>query len=78
MSKLHDVDFVVLSQGRLIKRRNRAIRQAWVRLMASALAASPKRFLQLVDEARTILNKEHKNIFDIEQADKKRNKEKLS
>lgn len=71
MNKLHDVDFVVLSQGRLIKRRNRAIRQAWVRLMACPLAASPKRFLQLVDEERGILNKEHKNIFDIERADKR-------
>jgi hypothetical protein len=77
MPELQEVDRFVLEQGKELKRRKRALRGAWLRLMAMVFAKSPKRYMDLAGEARKIINNEVRRIYDLEHpAKSKRNAKK--
>lgn len=60
------LDRAALNQGHELERRKRVIRKVWVRLMATALASSVKRYIELVDEARKIIAKEAQRLYELD------------
>lgn len=72
-----DIDFsptdrAALNQARELNRLTRVIRKAFVRLAATALVSTPKRYIQLVDEVRKIITTEHRRIYELDHPKKKR------
>ena len=69
---LSPTDRVALHQSRELDRRKRVLRRAWLLLMATVFALSSKRYKELVDEVRKIINQEVKRIYEMDHPTTKR------